>query len=216
MPVCLSATHIAYGSIRMEPVFMILAQSSATAASLAMDQKVAVQAVNYAALREQLLKDGQVLVWSGTPSDGGNPPQATAAAEPLPGISLDDRDGATTGEWAPGSLVGERRIGTGYIHDSDTNKGACAIRWTPQIVESGEYEVILHFPPNPNRATNAPVTVEVAGAAARTVKVNEQEKTGRASLGTFSLKSGKSITITLSNKDTDGHVVADGVQLLRR
>lgn len=64
VPVCLSATHIAYGSIRMEPVFMILGQSAATAAVMAMDDDVAVQEVDYAKLRQRLLADGQVLAWS--------------------------------------------------------------------------------------------------------------------------------------------------------
>jgi hypothetical protein len=63
VPVCLSASHIAYGSIRMEPVFMVLGQSSATAAALAIDADVAVQKVDYAKLREQLLADKQVLEW---------------------------------------------------------------------------------------------------------------------------------------------------------
>ena len=61
VPVCLSASHIAYGSIRMEPVFMILGQSAATAAALAMNDHLAVQDVPYAKLRERLLKDGQIL-----------------------------------------------------------------------------------------------------------------------------------------------------------
>ena len=61
VPVCLSASHIAYGSIRMEPVFMILGQSAATAAVRAIDKKVAVQDISYAELRERLLKDKQVL-----------------------------------------------------------------------------------------------------------------------------------------------------------
>ena len=56
-----SASHIAYGSIRMEPVFMILGQSAATAAALAIDAGVAVQDVPYDALRERLLADGQIL-----------------------------------------------------------------------------------------------------------------------------------------------------------
>ncbi len=59
VPVCLSATHIAFGSIRMEPVFMVLGQSAATAASLAIDTGIAVQDVNYLTLRKVLLKDGQ-------------------------------------------------------------------------------------------------------------------------------------------------------------
>jgi len=61
VPVCVSASHIAYGSIRMEPVFMILGQSAATAAVQAIDGKVAVQDVNYGKLKEQLLKDKQKL-----------------------------------------------------------------------------------------------------------------------------------------------------------
>lgn len=61
VPVCVSSSHIAYGSIRMEPVFMILGQSSATAAVLAIDEGVCIQNVDYAALRKQLLRDGQVL-----------------------------------------------------------------------------------------------------------------------------------------------------------
>ncbi|MBL9140179.1 MAG: FAD-dependent oxidoreductase [Verrucomicrobiales bacterium] len=61
VPVCVSSTHIAFGSIRMEPVFMILGQSAATAACLALDRGIAVQEVDYATLREQLLRDGQVL-----------------------------------------------------------------------------------------------------------------------------------------------------------
>jgi hypothetical protein len=61
VPVCVSATHIAYGSIRMEPVFMVLGQSAATAAVLAIDSGSTVQRVDYAALRKRLLDDKQVL-----------------------------------------------------------------------------------------------------------------------------------------------------------
>ncbi|CAN5476930.1 hypothetical protein BH10PLA1_BH10PLA1_06650 [soil metagenome] len=61
VPVCLSSSHIAYGSARMEPVFMVLGQSAATAACMAIDAKSSVQDVPYAKLREKLLADGQVL-----------------------------------------------------------------------------------------------------------------------------------------------------------
>lgn len=60
-PVCVSSSHIAYGSIRMEPVFMILGQSAATAAALAIDLNVSVQEVPYERLRARLLADGQIL-----------------------------------------------------------------------------------------------------------------------------------------------------------
>jgi hypothetical protein len=61
VPVCVSSSHIAFGSIRMEPVFMILGQSATTAAVLAMDQEIAVQDVKYEELKAQLEKDKQVL-----------------------------------------------------------------------------------------------------------------------------------------------------------
>ena len=57
----LSASHIAFGSICMEPVFMILGQSAATAASLAIDTKVTVQDIAYDAPRRRLEADGQKL-----------------------------------------------------------------------------------------------------------------------------------------------------------
>jgi hypothetical protein len=59
VPICLSASHIAYGSIRMEPVFMILGQSAAIAAGMAIDGESAVQEVKYDALKTLLLKYGQ-------------------------------------------------------------------------------------------------------------------------------------------------------------
>jgi hypothetical protein len=61
VPVCLSSSHIAFGTIRMEPVFMILGQSAATAAALALDGNVPVQSLDYQQLRARLLADGQVL-----------------------------------------------------------------------------------------------------------------------------------------------------------
>jgi hypothetical protein len=61
VPVCASSSHIAFGSIRMEPVFMILGQSAATAAVQAINKGVTVQEVDYEQLKEQLLKDKQVL-----------------------------------------------------------------------------------------------------------------------------------------------------------
>ncbi|MCP3976324.1 MAG: FAD-dependent oxidoreductase, partial [bacterium] len=57
VPVCLSASHMAFGSIRMEPVFMVLGQSAATAAAFAIDDDVAVQDVDYGKLSTQLLAD---------------------------------------------------------------------------------------------------------------------------------------------------------------
>jgi hypothetical protein len=73
VPVCLSASHIAYGSIRMEPVFMILGQSAAAAAIEAIDENADVQAIDVARLQKRLLADGQILQW--THSASGKKPR---------------------------------------------------------------------------------------------------------------------------------------------
>ncbi len=63
VPICVSSSHIAFGSIRMEPVFMILGQSAATAAVLAIDWDTSVQEVDYNTLKEVLVSKGQIIEW---------------------------------------------------------------------------------------------------------------------------------------------------------
>ena len=72
VPICLSASHIAYGSIRMEPVFLCLGEAAATAAALAVERRCAVQNVSLAALQESLVNTGGVLAYS--------PPDSSSAA----------------------------------------------------------------------------------------------------------------------------------------
>ncbi len=61
VPVCLSSTHIAFGSIRMEPVFMILGQSSAIIACLAIEEEKDVQNLEYEQLKKELIKQAQII-----------------------------------------------------------------------------------------------------------------------------------------------------------
>ncbi|MEW6302382.1 MAG: FAD-dependent oxidoreductase [Verrucomicrobiota bacterium] len=211
VPVCLSSSHIAYGSIRMEPVFMILGQSAATAAVYAIDDKVPVAKVNYDKLRARLLADKQILEWTGPSRTGGR----VIDPKSLPGVVLDDADAQKTGDWAPAATIAWK-VGSGYLHDGDQNKGAMTVAFTPEIPTAGEYEVFLFAPHSSNRATNVPVTVAVKGGETRTVKVNQRDakKNGAFSLGKFTLPKGKGTTITVSNKDTEGHVIVDGLQLV--
>ena len=207
VPVCLSSSHIAYGSIRMEPVFMVLGQSAATAAALAIDDNVPVQKLNYEKLRARLLADKQVLDWTGGGSAGGG---KFVDPKSLPGIVLDDADAKQTGHWSE-SFSSVWRVGRGYQHDSNAGKGESTAVFTPDLPTAGDYEIILLNAPNPNRASNVPVTVSIPGSPAKTVKVDQKSK-GEISLGKFKLPAGKGTTVTVSNKDTDGFVILDGVQ----
>jgi hypothetical protein len=213
VPVCLSASHIAYGSIRMEPVFMVLGQSSATAACQAIDRAVAVQRVDVSALQERLKADGQVLEWTG-PARVSRP---SIDPRSLPGIVLDDGEARLTGNWsASSSLAGF--VGSGYLHDSNEGKGEKSARFEPDIPAAGRYEVRMAYVANPNRATNVPVTIEGADGPT-TIRINQQRAPARdsafLSLGTFRFDAGKTGAVIIGNAGTDGHVIVDAVQWIR-
>ena len=213
VPVAMSSTHIAYGSIRMEPVFMILGQSAATAACQAMEDGVTVQAVNYAKLRARLLADGQILEWTG---GTGGPRASLIDPKSFKGLVLDDTEGEKRGEWLESGSASARLVGTGYFHDGDAHKGEISISWRPEITEAGEYEIFILAPPHGNRATSIPVTIAIGEAKPVTVKINQRDakSKGVVSVGRFKLPQGRGATVTISNAGTEGHVIADGVQLV--
>jgi hypothetical protein len=210
VPVCLSASHISYGSIRMEPVFMVLGQSAATAACQAIDQKAGIQQVDMAKLKERLLADKQVLEWTGPR------PPAGLISNKLAGIVVDDRKAQTKGEWSDGKTVAPF-VDDGYLHDGNADKGKKSVRFVPQVTKAGKYEVRINWSVNPNRATNVPVTITSAEGS-KTVQINQRkapaiDRTWQ-SLGTYRFEPGDSGAIVVSNEGTDGHVIVDAVQLL--
>ncbi|MCA9147051.1 MAG: FAD-dependent oxidoreductase, partial [Planctomycetales bacterium] len=210
VPVALSSSHIAFGSIRMEPVFMLLGQSAATAASQAIESDVAVQDVDYATLRERLLKDGQILEYTGPPRHRGS----AAGVDPksLPGIVIDNDKAELTGPWQTNNVT-HPRVGATYVHDNNEAKGKCVAKYTFKLPEPGHYEVRISWPPNPNRATNVPITIRF-DRELKTVTVNQKNsgQDGFNSLGEHLF--GETAVVEISNKDTDGYVIADAVQLV--
>ena len=197
-PVAVSASHIAYGSIRMEPVFMILGQSAGTAASLAIDGHLPVQKVDYPTLRTRLLADQQVLAW-----DGPRNPVSPAGDGPK-GIEVTHEAAKQTGHWTA-STAGD------YLHDANEEKGAKSITFTPDLPADGTYDIYLRWGQNKNRATNVPI--EIASEKGKeTVKVNQRDKGGWVKVATGKFKAGKASSVTVSNKETDGFVIADAVR----
>jgi hypothetical protein len=209
VPVCLAASHIAYGSIRMEPVFMVLGQSAATAACQSIDADLPVQKIDYEKLRDQLLKDKQVLTWTGpkrTPTESRDPTK-------LPGIVVDDEKAEKKGEWSSSASIGGF-VGTSYLHDNNEGKGEKAILYKLAVTEPGQYEVRFYYTPNGNRSTSVPIVVRHADGE-KTVTINEQKPTtdGYVLLGSFPFKSEGAVEI--STKGTTGYVVVDAVQLVK-
>ncbi|WP_146581181.1 FAD-dependent oxidoreductase [Neorhodopirellula pilleata] len=211
VPVCLSASHMAFGSIRMEPVFMVLGQSAATAAGHAIDQRTMVQRIDTAKLVERLLADHQVLEWTG-PRPG--PRAAEIQARSLPGIVVDDEQARRVGFESVGTTVGPY-IGVHYRHDSDTEKGNQSIRLTTRFEKPGRYEVRIAYGSHANRATNVPVKIAHADGEA-SVKVNQRKPPSIdrlfEPLGVYSFLANTDYTVEIGNAGTDGFVIVDAIQ----
>lgn len=208
VPVCLSATHIAYGSIRMEPVFMVLGQSAATAAVLAIEDNVTVQTVDYEKLRPRLLADQQILEWSTVV--GGIP------ADKLPGIVVDDADAKLTGDWLP-SLATRPYVQKGYHHDNNEEQGKRSARYEAKLPQSGVYEVRVSYSTSDNRATNVRVVIDHAeGSIATTINQKKAAPIDKLfiSLGRFPFVTDRPAVVTISNEGADGFVIIDAVQWL--
>jgi FAD dependent oxidoreductase len=210
VPVCLSASHIAYGSIRMEPVFMVLGQSAATAAALALDAGVGVQQVDYRKLRERLLRDGQVLDWTG--------PKASAGLDPrkLAGVVVDDPEAEREGFDHTSRAVGPF-VGDGYRHDDNRDRGRQWARYRPDLPRAGRYAVRVSYAPHANRATNVPVSV-VHADGKDVVRVNQRTAPtldgAFVALGTYRFAKGQAGYVEMGNAGADGYVVIDAVQWL--
>ena len=211
-PTCLSASHIAFGSIRMEPVFMVLGQSSATAAVHAMEQGTTIQDIDYTKLKTRLEADGQMLDFESPPI----PEIASMTKEQLGGIVVDDGEAQLTGfdsigHTTPGFLL------QGYRHDSDAGKGQQKARFTPTLPKAGKYRVAITYGALANRANNVPVTIHHADGDS-TVTVNQQKKAPEKDillpLGEYRFEAGQTGYVEISNEGTKGHVIIDAVQFL--
>jgi hypothetical protein len=201
VPVCLSATHIAYGSIRMEPVFMALAQSSAVAASLAIDKKLPLQKLDVKAI-QKILKEDPLL-------DGSEPD-----------IIADDADAENVvviGTW---KKLKRRSYGPSMLVNDVRTKNA-SVRLMPVIKNSGSYSVYTYLPRVENMADEIPVVIydgkesHLKKIRSEDIKVKGQTSGEWIFLGEYHFQNNSKAYIEISNKDVNGVVVADAVLLKR-
>lgn len=211
VPVCLSASHIAYGSIRMEPVFMVLGHSAATAAVLALRDQSAVQDVSYEQLRPLLLRQGQVL-----DLPPGAQPRSVIRADSLAGAVSDEGAAELTGGWIRSTST-PKFVGAAYLHDGDDSKGMMQATFRLRAATRGSHQIRVSYSAHANRATNVPVTVRT-GAFILESRVNQRESPPIDGLfrqvATVDLHPGDTVEVVIGNAATDGHVIVDAVQLL--
>ena len=190
---------------------MILAQSAATVACMAIEENLAIQDVDYEKLAKKLQEDKQVIDYPLS-----SPKYAAIQLKHLKGLVTDDEGKVTRiGEWKFGNVVSPF-VGRGDLHDNAEERGKKSISYEIPVEKEGEYEVQISYPALENRATNVLVEIHTADGVQQ-VRVN-QRKTPEVDglfqpLGKFPFAKGKAIVI-LRNDDADGHVIADAVRLL--
>ncbi|HSI77236.1 MAG TPA: FAD-dependent oxidoreductase [Lunatimonas sp.] len=197
VPAALSATHIAFGSIRMEPVFMVLGQSSAVAASMAIDGDLAVQDIDVGALQQELKE---------------NPLADGSTAEIL--VDNDDDGVEIQGDW---ERVTRGGYGPSFLRDLSKDQQPASVKYLPSIQDAGEYEVLVYFSRTADETQQTQVLVS-DGKTERTVTIKESDirvegqTSGEwVSIGTYALSPGKDSHVTVTNQGADGVVVADAV-----
>lgn len=198
VPVCLSATHIAYGSIRMEPVFMALAQATAIAADLAITNRQTVQQVSAAKIRDILQKNA-------------------LANGQQPDLLIDNRDSLAVTKQGAWKTTGSGSYGPDMLI---VDSGATDVR-TAQFkahgLKAGKYNAYIYYPHLKKNAAVSTIKVTNGGeektilVKKADVMVQGQTSGEWVSIGTYTLKKGSTPVVEFSNKNADGTVVADAV-----
>ncbi|MFZ4725127.1 MAG: FAD-dependent oxidoreductase [Paludibacter sp.] len=161
VPVALSATHIAFGSIRMEPVFMVLAQSAAVAACMAIDANVAIQNINIKQLQKTLLIN---------PLLNGTNPEILIDNSDIKNIKV-------TGNWVTTKMK-EAPYKMDYLLVDADSTAVKSVKFSPTINQPGVYSIYFYCPEKPVDAPHwaASVTVKVFdGKNTNNVIVNQEK-----------------------------------------
>ena len=213
VPVCVSSSHIAFGSIRMEPVFMILAQSAATAAVLAIEDEISVQDVPYPKLKERLKVDGQVLELARSnrvTSGRGIDPQK------MSGLVVDGEQLSFEGEWVESTSL-RPFVGYSYFHDGNGGKGMRSACFPFEAPKDGLHEIMVSYVASGNRAGK--VRYEIKDEKKLASVLVDQRKKGSTdnlwhSLGSFVFEKGKKYDLKVYNEDTEGYVIVDAAHII--
>jgi hypothetical protein len=195
VPVCLSASHIAYGSIRMEPVFMVLAQSSAAAACMAIDAHQTVQQVDAKKLQQLLLQN---------PLMDGSTPEVLADNDDATSVTI-------TGNWKKQTSGG---YGPSWLlaAPSDTPQ---TVQFKPHITVPGSYTLYAYIPVIDSATTQTHYIISngtTKDVIIPTPTHVEGQTSGEwVSLGTYTLPKGNTTTITITTSNANGYVTADAI-----
>ncbi len=142
----------------------------------------------------------------------------TISTDALDGIVLDDTAAELIGSWKESTFTG-KFVNRNYLHDENSGKGEKQAVFSPKFETGGNYEVRVSYSASGNRASNVVVTVDHQDGKSRFL-INQSKKPTINdlfhSVGTFRFEADNVASVTISNEGTDGHVIVDAVQFLKR
>lgn len=177
---------------------MVLGQSTALAAAMAIDGKTSVQKIDVAKLQQKLKAD---------PLADGSTPEIL--------VDNDHKDNvATTGSWRLETKL-KGGYGPSYLVNEESAGGS--VKFTPDVVKAGKYHIYTYFPRLSKTTTELGITVST-GTSSKTIPIKPADivvvgqTTGEwVSLGEYTLPKGKTSSVEIVAKQPDGPVVADAV-----
>ena len=201
VPVCLSASHIAYGSIRMEPVFMMLAQSCTAAACMAIDAHEAVQQADVKKLQQLLAQN---------PLMDGSIPEVLADNDDSTSIFI-------TGNWQKQTSGG---YGPSWLLAAPSGMPQ-SVQFKPAITVPGSYTLYTYVPVvDPTKGGATQTHYIISNGTTKDVIITtpshvEGQTSGEwVSLGIFALQKGHKTAVTITTKNANGVVAADAILFL--
>ena len=134
----------------------------------------------------------------------------------LPGVVFDDAEADLKGTWKPSSGF-KPYVGNGYVHDDKLSDGQSQATFRTKSLKPGHYDLRMAYSPHPTRATNVPVTI-TSGGKTTTITVDQTKPLppGEAlrTVGSVEIQNEGETVITVINKDTDGFVILDALELV--
>lgn len=193
VPVCLSATHIAYGSIRMEPVFMVLGQSAAVAASMAIDASMGLHEIDVKKLQLEL---------------NMNPLANKSQAEIL--VDNDYFQVKLNGNW---TVVpqGYGRYGKNYLIDESKGEEEKSVIYNPIIPITKKYKIYIYFPRFEQLSKQINVNIWTDSGKKSLLLKPQNTENDWLYAGEFLFERGFKNKLEITNQGADGAVIADAV-----
>ena len=206
--ICLSASHVAFCSLRMEPVFMTVGEAAGVAAAMAIDENVAVQDIDVEKLQKTLTGNGGVLHYP-----GGN---MFPLAGELPGILLDNTQAQITGNWLRRE-VGQPIYNGSYLM-SYLKSGPATATYTCEVPEDGNYQVnvIMHRIPEA-QGQKMPFYVSINNADKQKYEISlSKAPVVLEPITVLTVKKGDKVEFLITKDEQKIYAVADGIQLLKQ